>query len=120
MDRSSISNGSHDERSATDQDLQIVYEDQGPEYESVGGRIWRHLYADGSELQRQRHGGAGRTSCDLGKNYGMKADVHGKIHILDSENGTGSMEATLTGNGQTMNGVAAYAGKWIGESCPTN
>jgi hypothetical protein len=56
--------------------------------------------------------------CDFGKNSGMTADVHGKIHVLDSENGTGSMTVTLTGNGQTMNGHASYTGKWVSASCP--
>jgi Protein of unknown function (DUF3617) len=60
------------------------------------------------------------TSCDLGKDYGMTADVHGKIHVLDSENGTGTMAVALTGNGQTMNGHASYTGKWIGATCPAD
>lgn len=60
------------------------------------------------------------TGCDLGKNYGMTAEVHGKIHVLDSEHGTGSMVITVTGNGQTMNGHATYTGKWIGASCPAD
>jgi uncharacterized protein DUF3617 len=58
------------------------------------------------------------TGCDLGKDYGMTAEVHGKIHVLDSEHGTGSMEVILTGNGQTMNGHASYTGKWIAPTCP--
>jgi hypothetical protein len=57
------------------------------------------------------------TACDLGKNYGMKADVHGTIHVADSQHGTGSMDVTLTGSGQTMHGTASYTGKWIGSSC---
>jgi Protein of unknown function (DUF3617) len=58
------------------------------------------------------------TSCDLGKEFGMTADAHGTIHVVDSENGSGSFAIILTGNGQTMNGHAAYTGKWIGASCP--
>jgi Protein of unknown function (DUF3617) len=119
MDRTSTSNGSHDEGSATDQDLQIVCEDKRPEYKSVADGsgdkcTWTVLNSDGNDMEVQG------TSCDLGKDYGIKAGVHGKIHVLDSENGTGSMEVTLTGNGQTMNGQASYTGKWIGESCPRN
>jgi hypothetical protein len=72
---------------------------------------WTVLNSTGSDMEVQG------TSCDLGNNYGMKADVHGKIHVQDSENGTGSMAVTLTGNGQTMNGNASYTGKWIGASC---
>jgi hypothetical protein len=48
----------------------------------------------------------------------MAAEIHGQIHVMDSENGTGSMTVTLTGNGQTMHGLAKYAGKWISASCP--
>jgi len=73
---------------------------------------WTVLNSTGTDMEVRG------TSCDLGKDYGMTADVHGKIHVQDSENGTGSMAVTLTGNGQTMNGNASYNGKWIGASCP--
>ena len=72
---------------------------------------WSVLNSTGSDMELRG------TSCDLGKDYGMKADVHGTIHVVDSANGTGSMAVTLTGNGQTMNGNASYTGKWIGASC---
>jgi hypothetical protein len=60
------------------------------------------------------------VGCDFGKNSGMTAEVHGKIHLLDAENGTGSMTVTLTGNGQIMHGVAMYTGKWSSASCPAH
>jgi hypothetical protein len=47
----------------------------------------------------------------------MAAEVHGQIHVPDPENGTGSMTVTLSGNGQTMHGVATYTGKWASASC---
>ena len=75
---------------------------------------WTVLSSTGTEMEVQG------TSCELGKNYGMTADVHGKIHVQDSENGTGTMEITLTGNGQTMHGNASYTGKWIGATCPAD
>ena len=53
----------------------------------------------------------------MGKEYGMSAEVHGKIHVQDSEHGTGTMAVALTGNGQTMEGDASYSGKWIGATC---
>src|ERR1700680_3490452 len=56
------------------------------------------------------------TSCQMG-NYGT-AEVHGTIHVTDTENGTGSFAIVLTGNGQTMNGHATYTGKWVAASCP--
>ena len=81
---------------------------------SGDGCKWTVLNSNGSDMEVQG------TGCDLGKDYGMTSDVHGKIHILDAENGTGSMDLTLTGNGQTVKGTASYAGKWIRESCPAN
>ena len=58
------------------------------------------------------------TSCDLGNNFGMTAEITGTIHVVDPENGTGSMRITLSGNGQTLNGQASYTGKWIAARCP--
>jgi len=75
---------------------------------------WTVLNSTGTDMELQG------TGCDFGKNSGMTADVHGQIHVLDSENGTGSMTVVLTGNGQTMRGVATYAGKWVGASCPAH
>ena len=72
---------------------------------------WTVLSSTGTDMEVRG------TSCDLGKDWGMTADVHGKIHVVDSENGTGSMEITLTGNGQTLNGHASYTGKWLGAAC---
>jgi hypothetical protein len=76
--------------------------------------MWTVLNSTGTDMEVKG------TSCDMGKQYGLTADVHGKVHIQDSENGTGTMAVTLTGNGQTMNGNASYVGKWIGSSCSGN
>jgi hypothetical protein len=73
---------------------------------------WTVLNSTGTDMEVKG------TSCDMGKNLGMTTEAHGKIHVLDSENGTASFTVTLTGNGQTMNGHASYTGKWIGPSCP--
>ena len=59
-------------------------------------------------------------SCDMGKEFGMTADIHGSIHVSDTENATGEFSIVMTGNGQTMNGHANYTGKWIAASCPAN
>jgi len=74
--------------------------------------VWTVLSSTGTDMEIKG------TSCDLGKDYGMTSEVHGKIHVLDSENGTGSFAVSLTGNGQKMDGHASYTGKWIGPSCP--
>lgn len=58
------------------------------------------------------------TSCDMGSEYGMTSEVNGKIHVIDSENGTGSFDITMTGNGRTISGHSSYTGKWVGSSCP--
>lgn len=74
--------------------------------------VWKALNSTGTDMDVQA------TSCNMGKEYGLTADIHGKIHVIDSEHGTGSMEVTLTGNGQTMHGHATYTGNWIGPTCP--
>ena len=73
---------------------------------------WTVLKSTGTDMEVQS------TACDLGKDFGMTAQTHGKIHVTDPQNGTGSFEVTLTGNGQTMHGHADYTGKWIGATCP--
>jgi Protein of unknown function (DUF3617) len=75
---------------------------------------WTVLNSTGTDMEVKG------TSCEAGKEYGMTAEIHGKIHIQDSENGTGTMEITMTGNGQTMHGHATYTGKWIGATCPAD
>jgi hypothetical protein len=76
--------------------------------------IWTVLNSTGTDMEVRG------KSCTMGKNYGMNAEAHGTIHIIDSEDGTGTFAVTLTGSGQTMNGHASYTGKWIGASCPAN
>ena len=73
---------------------------------------WTVIKSTGSEMEVRG------TSCDMGNQYGMTAEVHGKIHVLDSEDGTGSFDIAMTGNGQTVNGHASYTGKWVGPTCP--
>ena len=75
---------------------------------------WTVLNSTGTDMEVEG------TSCDLGRQYDMTADIHGKIHVLDTENGTGSFAVTLTGNGQTMKGNASYRGKWVGATCPAS
>lgn len=74
---------------------------------------WTVLKSNGTDMEI--HG-----SCDLSRewNMPMRAEGNGKIHIVDSENGTGSQDFTLTGNGMTAKGHATYTGKWIAATCP--
>jgi hypothetical protein len=73
---------------------------------------WTVLSSTGTDMEVRG------TSCDIGSEYGMTAEVHGKIHVLDAENGTGSFDVTMTGNGRTINGHTSYTGKWVGSNCP--
>jgi Protein of unknown function (DUF3617) len=60
------------------------------------------------------------TSCSDGKNEGMKGDADIKIHVVDSENATGTVRITVTGNGQTSNINNTLTGKWLGATCPAD
>lgn len=56
------------------------------------------------------------TGCSIGM-QGMTVDVHGKIHLSDPKNGTGSFDISMAGNGQGAQGHTVYVGKWIGAVC---
>jgi hypothetical protein len=75
---------------------------------------WKVLKSSSTDMEVQGN------SCELGKEFGMTADIHGTIHVPDPENGTGSFTVVLTGNGQTMNGHANYSGKWTSATCPAD
>jgi hypothetical protein len=73
---------------------------------------WTVINSTSTDMELQGSG------CSFGNDAESTANVHGQIHLLDSENGTGSMTVTVTVNGQTMHGVASYTGKWVAASCP--
>lgn len=73
---------------------------------------WTTLSSNGTDMEVQG------DSCDLGKDYGLAATVAGTIHVIDSQDGTGSFDIVLTGNGQTMHGHASYTGQWVAATCP--
>lgn len=75
---------------------------------------WTVLKSTGTDMEVKG------TSCDMGKEAGMTAELHGTIHVSDSEDGTGLFDVTLTGQGQTMKGRASYTGKWLSATCPAN
>jgi len=81
---------------------------------SKEGCSWTALKSTGTDMEVEG------KSCDMGKEWGMTADVHGTIHAEDSENGTGTFDIVLTGNGQTMKGHATCTGKWAAGSCPAD
>jgi hypothetical protein len=71
---------------------------------------WTAATSNGTDMQVQG------SSCQMGN--GMTAQAQGTIHVVDSQDGTGSFDVTVTGNGQTMHGHATYTGKWLGATCP--
>ena len=43
-----------------------------------------------------------------------------KIHIIDSENATGTIQINGTGSGQTFSSNSSITGKWLGATCDPN
>jgi hypothetical protein len=74
---------------------------------------WTVLNSNGTDMEVQ-------GTCNPANNNGMSLQMHGTIHAVDSENGTGSVEVTLSGNGMNAKGHAEYIGKWIGATCPAD
>jgi hypothetical protein len=73
---------------------------------------WTTLSSTGNDVEI--HG----SSCEDGKNDGIKGDASIKVHVLDSENATGTVHVTVTSNGQTTNFNNTFTGKWLSASCP--
>src|SRR5579863_8707739 len=73
---------------------------------------WTVLKSTGTDMEVEAKG------CQMGGNG--TADVHGTVHVSDSENGTGAFSIVTTMNGQTMNGHATYTGKWVSATCPND
>ena len=74
--------------------------------------VWTVVRSTGTDMEVRG------TSCEMGKEYDMTSEVHGVIHVLDAENGTGSFDIVMTRNGQKISGHATYKGQWVGSSCP--
>jgi hypothetical protein len=75
---------------------------------------WTVLTSTSTDMEVQ---GAG---CDFGGSSGMTGTVHGTIHIVDPQHGTGTMAVSLSGNGQSMQGTATYTGQWVSATCPAH
>lgn len=74
---------------------------------------WTILSSTSSELE------AKGTSCEAGKNLGMKTNVDDlKVQALDSQRVKASGKYTSVGNGRTVSGNFSLTGKWIGATCP--
>jgi len=79
---------------------------------SDDGCAWTVVASTGTDMEVKG------TGCHIGQQLGMTAEAHGKIHVVDSQDGTGSFDLTMTGNGQTVRGRASYTGKWVAPTCP--
>jgi Protein of unknown function (DUF3617) len=72
---------------------------------------WTTLTSTGSDMVV--HG----TVCRAGgNNDGTQAEADLRIHVISSENATGSVQISVTGN-QTMNSSATFTGTWQGATC---
>ncbi|HKF51900.1 MAG TPA: DUF3617 family protein [Candidatus Acidoferrales bacterium] len=71
---------------------------------------WTVLNSTGTDMEIQ-------GTCPPSNSNPMTMQMHGKIKAIDSENGKGWVDATLSGNGMTAKGHATYTGKWIGATC---
>jgi len=60
-------------------------------------------------------------TCSLRNNEGgASMQMHGKIHALDSEHGTGTMKVSVNFNGQAMKYTVDLTGKWLAATCPAD
>jgi hypothetical protein len=73
---------------------------------------WTAVSSTGSDMEVQ-------GTCSLADNEERASmQMHGKIHALDSEHGTGSMKVSVNFNGQAMSYTVDYTGKWLAATCP--
>lgn len=73
---------------------------------------WTVVNSSGTDME------ARGSACEAGKNEGMKTDITLKIHATDSQNVTGAVQGSATGNGNTVNINNTYTGKWVSATCP--
>jgi hypothetical protein len=74
---------------------------------------WTTLTSTGSDMQV-------RGTCQETDNNGTtNVNANLSIHVIDSENATGSMQMSATGNAK-MSGTNTLTGKWVGATCTTN
>lgn len=72
---------------------------------------WTVINSTGTDMEVRGN------SCEMGHEFGMTSEIHGTIHVVDAENGTGSFDIVMTREGQKITGHATYKGKWAGSSC---
>jgi hypothetical protein len=75
---------------------------------------WTIVSSTGTDME------ARGTSCEMGREMGMKTVVDIKLHVQDSGNVKGTITGSMTGNGQNMSMNGDLTGKWISATCPAN
>lgn len=59
-----------------------------------------------------------RGTCETANGGGERVNIDMRIHAVDAENTTGTVQVNATGgNGATMNSNATLTGKWVGPTC---
>lgn len=59
-----------------------------------------------------------RGTCEAANDGGARANIDMRIHVVDSENTTGTVHLNVAGGiGPTMNTNATFTGKWAGPTC---
>jgi Protein of unknown function (DUF3617) len=72
---------------------------------------WTLINSNSSEMEVKG------TACRSGSNLGTLADVHYKLHAVDSEHVNGSGDWAATVEGQPMSGTITGSGHWVSSSC---
>ena len=75
---------------------------------------WTTLSSNGTDMTIEG------DNCDFGNQNGWVASVKGALHVSDPQHGTGTMDVTVSANGQTMQGHATYTGVWSSATCPAD
>jgi hypothetical protein len=85
---------------------------KGPFQDPSQNCNWSVVTSTSSDVQM--HG----TICRSGdQKNDMTGDFSVEIHVIDSENSTGTVQINGAGNGQTIASNATLTGKWLGSTC---
>jgi hypothetical protein len=59
-----------------------------------------------------------RGTCEAGNSGGARANIDMRIHVVDAQNATGTVQLNAaSGNGTAVNTNATFTGRWIGPTC---
>ena len=75
---------------------------------------WTVLHSDGTDME------ARGTECNLGKEQGMSAEIHIKIHVVDSGAVNATFDGSATQNGHAISLTGTHTAKWLAPTCPAD